>query len=124
MESTASEPKVRQVSEQELLSLIRTVPLLARLSSEDIACLGPVELIDASAGTVLFRQGESVPAFCVILAGEIRAVRKDPNGLETLLGVYRPGDSFGESPLLLGASVSAAECQAAGDVQLLRIEAE
>lgn len=122
-ESTA-EATARAVSPQELSLLVRQAPLLTTLKDEDLSCLGAVELVEAPAGAVLLRQGESVPVFCVVLEGAVRATRLEANGVETPLAVYRAGESFGEAPLLLGSQMSGATCTAVGHVRMLRVDAE
>lgn len=124
MDGKQAETRTRTVTEQELVQLIRNVPLLCRLQPQELSCLGAVELVEAPAGTVLFEQGGSVPGFCIVLQGEVRAVRKEPNGTETPLGSFQGGDSFGEAPLLLGSRISGVQCDAVTDVRLLRIATE
>ncbi len=122
--STATAITGRAVTHKELSHLIRSVPLLAHLKQDELPCLGTVELVEAPAGTVLFQQGESAPAFCVILDGEVRAVRREANGIETPLAVFHTGDSFGEAPLLLGSRIVAAHCTAVEPTRMLRVNAE
>jgi signal transduction histidine kinase len=122
--STATAIPGRAVSLQELSCLVRSVPLLAGLRDDDLPCLGAVEVVEAPAGGVLFEQGESAPAFCVILEGEVRAVRREANGIETPLAVFHAADSFGEAPLLLGSPISAVQCECTVPTRLLRVDAE
>lgn len=124
MESTASQVTAHTVSTQELRSLVRQIPLLANLKEEELTCLGAVELVEAPVGTVLFRQGETLPAFCMLLEGEVRATRLEANGVQTPLGVFRDGDTFGEAPLLLGAHKSGVQCVASSVTRMLRVDAE
>ena len=124
MEGTTAEARVKTVTQQELSQLIRRVPVLSKLKEEDLGCLGNVELLEAPAGTVLFEQGKSGPSFCMILEGEIRTTRMEPNGIETPIAVFHDGDTFGEAPLLLGAKISGAQCMAATPVRMLRVDAE
>ncbi|MGA8532003.1 MAG: cyclic nucleotide-binding domain-containing protein, partial [Acidobacteriaceae bacterium] len=112
------------MTQQELLQLTRGVPLLSGLKPEELSCLGSVELVEASAGTTLYEQGASAPDFCVVLEGEMRATRKEGNGIETPLASFHVGDSFGEAPLLLGSKVCGVQCDATTDVRLLRVDAE
>lgn len=104
--------------------MARQIPLLANLREEELACLGAVELVEVPVGTVLFRQGETLPAFCMLLEGEMRATRTEANGVQTPLGLFRDGDTFGEAPLLLGAHKSGVECVASGATRMLRVDAE
>ncbi|MGA7524209.1 MAG: ATP-binding protein [Acidobacteriaceae bacterium] len=124
MEVRQAETRTRTVTEQELAQLIRGIPLLTGLKPEELSCLGTVELVEAPAGTTLYEQGTSVPDFCMMLEGEVRAQRKEADGIETLLASFHSGDSFGEAPLLLGSKVSAVQCEAVTDVRLLRVDLE
>ena len=124
MEAQKAESSTRIVSAEELPLLIRRVPILSKMSEPDLACLGPVELVEAPAGVVLFRQGEAVPGFGMLLEGEIRASRREANGTETPIAVYRDGDSFGEAPLLLGATRTGVSCETLTPTRVLRINPE
>lgn len=114
----------RILTETELTPLVRKVPILSKLREEDLICLGQVELVEAPAGFVLYRQGVTPPSFCIVLEGEVRAVRKEINGIETPLSVFRDGDTFGEAPLLLGAEKAGTESAAVVPTRLLRVNAE
>lgn len=124
MDGSQAETRTRTVTEQELTQLIRGVPLLSRLKPEELSCLGKVELVEAPAGAVLYEQGASVPGFCIVLEGEVRAMRREANGMESPLASFHTGDSFGEAPLLLGSKVSAVQCEAETDVRLLQVDGE
>ena len=100
------------------------MPILSKLKEEDLSCLGTVDLVEMPAGTLLFQQGTTIPVFCMILEGEIRATRRELNGIETPLAVFQEGDTFGETPLLLGDKESAVQCEAVRDSRLLRVDAE
>jgi signal transduction histidine kinase len=124
MDSTTAEARVRTVTQQELPELIRRIPILSKLKEEDQGCLGPVELVEAPQGALVFEQGKSTPAFCMILEGEIRTARIEANGAETPIAVFRDGDTFGEAPLLLGARMSGVQCTATTPVRMLRVDGE
>ena len=124
MAGTTAETQARTITRPELSELIRRVPILSRLKEEDLDCLGTVELVEAPAGAFLFEQGKSTPAFCMILEGEIRTGRLEPNGAETPIAVFHDGDTFGEAPLLLGARMSGVQCLAVTPVRMLRVDGE
>ncbi len=126
MEGTAAETQVRTrpVEQDELPQLIGRIPILSRLKEEDLSCLGQVQMLEAPAGTVLVQQGQSVPGFCMILEGEIRAVRMEMNGSETPLAVYQDGEAFGEAPLLLGYKKAGVQCVVTRDVRALVVNEE
>jgi signal transduction histidine kinase len=122
--TAVADAKVRTVTQQELLLLIREVPILQHLTESDLSCLGTVELLEAPAGTPLYRQGEPVAGFCMILEGEVSAVRKELNGSETPLAIFHDGESFGEAPLLMGSKISGVHCVATTPIRVLRVDAE
>lgn len=124
MESTTAEARVRSVAPQELSELIRRVPILNKLKEEEQSCLGDVELVEAPAGAVVFEQGKSAPAFCMMVEGEVSTTRIEVNGAETPIAIFHDGDTFGEAPLLIGARISGAQCVATQPVKLLRVSAE
>ena len=126
MEGTTAESQVkaRTVTPQELSQFIRRVPILSRLKDEDLGCLGEVRLLEAPAGTGLVEQGASVPGFCMILEGEVRAVRLEQNGSETPLAIYQEGEAFGEAPLLMGYKKAGVQCLVTRDLRMLVVSEE
>src|SRR6185436_18306435 len=82
------------------LQEVRSTPLFAGLTDDQLGCLEGGEIIEAPVGTVLGSEGERTGFFHVILAGEARATRMyDRQSI--LLGVNKPGGYFGETMLLL-----------------------
>src|SRR2546429_36688 len=79
---------------------VRSTPLFAKLTDEQLGCFDGGEIIQAPAGTVLASEGERTGFFHVLLEGEVRATRVyDRQSI--LLGVNKPGDYLGETMLLL-----------------------
>jgi len=124
MAGTAAETQTRSVTQQELSQLIRRIPVLSRLKEEDLGCLGPVEMIEALAGTMLVEQGAGVGGFGMILEGEIRTTRLEMNGSETPLAIYQDGDTFGEAPLLLGYKKAGVQCVVTRPLRMLLVSEE
>jgi signal transduction histidine kinase len=110
MEGTTAEVQTRTVTQQELIQLIRRVPILSKLKEEDVGCLGEVQLVEAPAGALLIEQGDAVRGFGMIIEGEVRATRLEINGSETPIAMYQDGDTFGEAPLLMGARKAGVRC--------------
>lgn len=121
MEGTAATTQIRttEISPQELSQLISRIPILSRMKEEELACLGDVQLVEAPAGTPLVEQGRAVLGFCMILEGEVRAVRTEMNGSETPLSIHQDGEFVGEAPLLLGVKKAGAQVIVSRDVRML-----
>src|SRR5258705_5968537 len=82
------------------LQEVRSIPLFARLTDEQLGCLDQGEVIEAPAGTVLAPQGERTAFFHVLLEGEIRIIHKYDHQT-VLMAVIKPGSHLGEVMLLL-----------------------
>src|SRR5881394_2316101 len=79
---------------------VRSTPLFAKLTDEQLGCLDGGEIIEAPVGTTLASEGDRTNSFHVILEGEIRATRVyDRQSI--LLGVNKAGGYLGETMLLL-----------------------
>jgi thioredoxin reductase (NADPH) len=74
-----------------------------RLSAEQIAALVPRgQLRATTAGEVLFREGDPIYDFHVILAGTVALAEAHGSDAERLIGVHGPGRFLGELSLLAG----------------------
>lgn len=82
------------------LQEVRSSPLFARLTEEQLSCLDGGEIVEAPVGTALATEGERTGLFHVVLEGEVRASRTyDRQSI--LLGVNKAGNFLGEMMLLL-----------------------
>src|SRR5882672_9363471 len=82
------------------LQQVRSTPLFAKLTDEQLGCLDPGEVIEAPVGTLLASEGERTGFFHVLLEGEVRTTRTyDRQSI--LLGVNKAGNYLGETMLLL-----------------------
>lgn len=90
-------------------------PTLARRVLESAAVFG------AEAKDVLFREGAEAENFYVVLSGYIRLFRLSREGKEADIGVYGPGETFGECAMFLGCKY-AFNAQAAEPVTLARFD--
>ena len=86
--------------DQTAVQQVRTNPLFANLTDEQLECIAAGKIIDVPAGTVLVKQGELYPFFFVVLEGEIR-ISRTYDRQEILMGVIKPGKYSGETTLLL-----------------------
>jgi signal transduction histidine kinase len=84
----------------EELQQVRSTPLFAGLSEEQLGCIEPGEIIEAPVGTVLAAEGQKTNLFHVLLEGEVRITRTyDRQSI--LMAVTKPGGFFGEIMMLL-----------------------
>src|SRR5213594_3703501 len=82
------------------LQEVRSTPLFAPLTDEQLRCLEGGEVIEAPVGTLLASEGERTGFFHLLLEGEVRATRiYDRQSI--LLGINKPGNYLGETMLLL-----------------------
>ncbi len=104
------------------LQEVRSTPLFAKLTDEQLGCLDGGEVIDAPVGKVLAAEGEQTGLFHVILEGEVRATRTyDRQSI--LLGVNKAGNYLGETMLLLGIPW-VATCVVSKPARLFRLNEE
>jgi signal transduction histidine kinase len=104
------------------LQEVRSTPLFAKLTDEQLGCLDGGEIIEAPVGTVLASEGEHTRFFDVILEGEVRATRTyDRQSI--LLGTNKPGSFLGETMLLLDAPW-VATCRVSKSARLFRLNEE
>jgi signal transduction histidine kinase len=100
-----------------------TLPF-AGTNFDDLGAVGPVERVTAAAGEVLLGPGVPVRSYWVVLEGEIRAERLEPDGSRTTVGMARTGEGFGETPLLTGKKHSPFVIQAVADTVLVKFGEE
>ena len=100
-------------------ALPRTRPFAATPFAA-IAGVDRVERVTAKAGAVLAEPGQSWRFYALLLEGEVRAERPESDGTSTLVGIARPGDGFGEVPLLTGRATSLFRISAAQDSVFVR----
>jgi len=82
------------------LEIVRRNALFGGLSAESLRLL----LADTSCttmrqGKLIFSQGDEVTHFYLVLSGWIKLFRLQPDGTETVLEIFGPGESFAEAAL-------------------------
>jgi signal transduction histidine kinase len=101
---------------------VRSTPLFARLTDEQLSCVDPGEIIEAPVGTLLASEGERTGFFHLLLQGEVRATRTyDRQSI--LLGINKPGNYLGETMLLLDIPW-VATCRVSKPARLFRLNEE
>ncbi len=87
---------------------IRDVPLLARLSDDDLKALGSRgRRRRFAAGATIFHEGDPGDAAYVVINGRIRMGRISGSGTEATLAIISAGDCMGELALFDGRPRSA-----------------
>lgn len=104
-------------------ALTRTLPF-AEVNLKNLPRIERVERIAAPAGAVLVEPGTPWDSYWVLLDGEVRAERGEPDGTWTLIASVGAGEAFGEAPLMTGRSHSIFRVMASSDSTLVRFTAE
>jgi CRP-like cAMP-binding protein len=104
-------------------ALSKTRPF-AETPNDAVRGVEVVDRVTVKAGTVLGKPGEAALFYWVILTGEGRAERPEPDGTLTTVGLARAGEGFGETPLLTGKTQATFLVTAAKDSVLVRFSAE
>ena len=99
-----------------------TAPALATFAPENRAALDRLAPFAAPRGTVLFRPGDSVEGFVIVLSGRIDVFLTGPTGRDILLYAVEPGQSCIQSTLgLLGGDDYSGEAVTRSDCRLVLI---
>lgn len=96
----------------------------AAMTSDAVLDIDPVERVVAPAGTTLTKPGQKEMYYWLLLDGECRAEREEPDGSYSTVGTARTGEGFGETPFLTGKTQSAFLVSAVRDSVLIRFSAE
>jgi signal transduction histidine kinase len=114
---------LREVAE----TLRHTLPFAETDPQAYIDALHKTDRIDrvrAKAGAVLVEPGETNLCYWLVLEGQTRADRLEPDGSRTVIGFASAGEGFGETPLLTGRPQSHFLIVAEQDSLLLRFSEE
>jgi signal transduction histidine kinase len=104
-------------------ALSRTRPF-AEVNLSALPGIENVERLTADAGAVLVEPGAPWNFYWVVLDGEVRAERPEPDNLWTLIGSVGSGEAFGEAPLLTGRTQSVFRVVASQASVLVRFTAD
>lgn len=86
-----------QVTDRAAEEHIASLPLLARLPTEDVRALASrARLRQFKEGSVLVREGEPGDAMHVLVSGSVRIAISSPDGEEATVATLGPGESIGE----------------------------
>jgi CRP-like cAMP-binding protein len=113
------------VPERPLAGLLRPLPLFAALDPptlEAIAAGSRVRRLAADESVI--REGETVRAFFVVVAGAVRIFRVSPDGREQVLQRLRPGQTFAEAAVLTMKRYPASAVATEDGTEVLEVGAE
>src|SRR5579872_204285 len=128
-ESEAHKPanqavKVESISLSEVGADLHNSQLFADTPVESLFGVDQVERVTAKAGAALIQPGDTMVSYWLVLSGAIQADRPEPDGSLSTVGLARPGEGFGEVPLLLGKTTAVFLIRAIEDSVLLRFAEE
>jgi signal transduction histidine kinase len=116
--------KVESISLGDVAADLHKSQLFADTPVEGLFGVDQVERVTAKAGAVLVQPGEAHLSYWLVLSGNIHAERPEPDGSLSTVGTARPGEGFGEVPLLLGKTKAVFLIRAIEDSVLLRFAEE
>jgi signal transduction histidine kinase len=99
--------------------LRQTLPF-AETNFADLAGIGPVDRARIPAGLIVEQTWAPNNAYAVVLHGEIRVDRPEPDGSRATITIAQTGQGFGEAPMLLGKTFSPAIIEAVLDTDVVR----
>lgn len=84
-------------------AILANIPLFREMSPEDIERIaqGTREL-HLARNDVLFQRGDPSNGFYVVVYGQIKLALSSPQGIEKVVELFGPGQSFGEAVMFMG----------------------
>jgi signal transduction histidine kinase len=111
---------VEAIQLKDLAAALPHTRIFASTPFDSIAGVDRAERVNAPAGAVLVEAGQPWLYYWLVLQGESRAERPEPDGTLTLVGLAHAGEGFGEVPLLTGKGISPFRISATRDSVLVR----
>jgi signal transduction histidine kinase len=122
MNGSASPIVIESIRLREIAEALRRTRIFAGTDLiEVMPGVESVERVKARAGAAILETEQDWEHYWVVLEGETRAERPEQDGSWTLVGCAKPGDGFGEVPLLTGRLRSHFRIMAARDSVLVRL---
>jgi signal transduction histidine kinase len=120
MTESAKAMEVEPIALSEVAGELQHSQLFSETNFADLHGVESVDRVTASAGTVLVEPGDTRLSYWLVLSGQIRAERPEPDGSLATVGLASRGEGFGEVPLLMGKEKSVFHISAIEDSVLLR----
>ena len=124
MSDVAHPVKVERIPLRSVSDALRRSRPFSEVDLEQFCAVEFVDRIEAAAGTTLIEPGDPLRAYWLVLDGEVRAERPEPDGLPTIVGCVGAGQGFGEVHLLTGKTEAPYFVVATQDTHLLRFSEE
>ena len=115
---------VESVPFKELAEALGNTRPFAELPAGSVSGIDVVERVSARSGATLTKPGQTTMYYWLVLDGECRAEREEPDGSYSTVGTAQPGEGFGETPFLTGKTHSAFLVSAVHDSILIRFSAD
>jgi len=112
--------EIESIPLREVAEALTHTRTFAGISLDALTFIDAVERVVAPEGAVLIEPNQPWTHYWVVLEGETRAEKPEPDGTWTLGGMARAGEGFGEAPFLLGRTTSMFRIVAAQDSALIR----
>jgi signal transduction histidine kinase len=112
--------EIVQVALQDVAEALRKTLPFAETNFADLADIGPVDRVKVPGGAVVEETWAPSHVYAVVLDGDIRVDRAEPDGSRSTVSVARTGEGFGEAPMLMGKTHSPMIIQAVEDTHLVR----
>jgi len=113
-----SRPK--EDDEEDLIEVLKSTPIFSELSDREVRRIASIAYQRTfDEGEVIFREGQTAAGMYIIRRGEVRILKRTPEGEEVVLGELGRGDFFGEIGLLYkvprtASAVAKTRCQLIG----------
>ncbi|MCX7193010.1 MAG: Crp/Fnr family transcriptional regulator [Proteobacteria bacterium] len=83
-------------------AILANIPMFGEMSPEEIELIVQgTRAIQLARGDVLFHRGDPSTGFYVVIHGQIKLALSSPQGIEKVLELFGPGQSFGEALMFL-----------------------
>ena len=104
------------------IELVRSMPLFADLTDDQLDCIKAGEIIEFPAGTVIVRAEDHQEVFYLTLTGEVQ-IWRSYDKQDVLMAVHKAGAYGGEIPILLGTE-SLATWRVSKTAKMFRLDKE
>jgi len=83
-------------------AILSNIALFREMSPEEIECIAQgTRALNLERGDVLFQRGEPSTGFYVVIHGQIKLTLTSPQGIEKVVELFGPGQTFGEAVMFM-----------------------